>query len=63
MELVRDCSTCHFNFGEGRGCAASHYGVDVKEIMKDASNFPCEDYKISLDLYLELASEGKIKPF
>lgn len=59
--LKRDCTTCHFNFGEGVGCAAAHYGVETSEIMKDKTNFPCGDYKIALSIYLDLAEQGKIK--
>lgn len=53
-ELKKDCSTCQFNFTDNNVCAAAHYGIDPTEIMKDANNFPCADYKIDFDLFVEL---------
>lgn len=58
-KFERNCNSCHFNFGEV--CAAAHYGIDPKEILKDEKNFPCSDYKIAFDLYMELVAQGKIK--
>lgn len=57
--IERNCNTCHFNFGDV--CAATHYGVDPVQILKDEENFPCPDYKIAFDLYMDLASQSKIK--
>ena len=61
--IVQDCTTCHFNFGEGRGCASRYYGTEVEEIMKDASNFPCGGYKLDFSLYMELAGKGEIEEY
>lgn len=58
-KVERNCNTCHYNFGDV--CAAAYYGVNPVQILMDKKNFPCPDYKIAFDLYMELAAKGKIK--